>query len=256
MPTVTYISDIHLEFYKESFPFEKILQWEKGDILCLAGDIGYPELSTYSNFLAYASSLFRYVFVIAGNHEYYKHPTHPNKTMLTTNEQLTSVCQIFSNVHFLDNTTYYIEEFDTYILGTTLWSTTTGEHDEMYTYNDFKKIYKMSLTNYMDQLHAASVAYLTGELERLVSVQSKVIVMTHHLPSYKLIAPQYKDSDLNHLFATNLERLFFLYRIHHWICGHTHTAMNMKINKTHIWMNPVGYPGDNSDITWQTSFEL
>lgn len=256
MPTVTYLSDIHLEYYKESFPFEKILQWKQGDILCLAGDIGYPELPIYRSFLAYASSLFTYVFVIAGNHEYYTHSTHSNKTMLSTNEQIATICKSFPNVHFLDSATYYMKEFDTYVLGTTLWTTTTGEHDELYSYNDFKKIHKMSLTNYMDKLHDASVAYLTNELEKLISTTSKVIVLTHHLPSHKLIAPQYKDSDLNHLFATNLERLLYLYPIHHWICGHTHTSMDMKIHNTYMWMNPVGYPGENSTITWQPMFEL
>ena len=257
MPTVTYLSDFHLEFYKDSFDYEKMLQWKKGDILCLAGDIGYPELPTYQTFLTYASSLFTYVFVIAGNHEYYQTSSHPKKTILSTNEQITEICKLYPNVHFLNNTTYYMPEFDTYVLGTTLWSTTLGDHDEMYIYNDFKKIHNMFLPEYMDQLHRMSVAYLTGELDRLASSTSKVIVLTHHLPSYQLIAPIYMDSDINHLFATNLDKLFYTYRIHHWICGHSHTSMNVIIHKTRVWMNPVGYPGEHEGIpTWNASFQL
>ena len=256
MPTVTYLSDFHLEFYKKSLPFESILQWKNGDILCLAGDIGHPELPTYQAFLMYASSLFTHVFIIAGNHEYYQTVSHPKKTISSVSEQIADICQKFPNVHFLNNTTYYMPEFDTYVLGTTLWSTTTGDHDEMYIYNDFKKIHNMFLHEYMDKLHHMSVAYLTSELEKLVSSTSNIIVLSHHLPSHKLIAPQYADSDINHLFATNLEKLMYTYRIHHWICGHSHTSVNMKIHKTQLWMNPVGYPGECEHVTWNATFDL
>ena len=256
MPSVTYISDIHLEFYKASMPFESILQWKKGDILCLAGDIGYPELPSYQAFLTYASSLFTHVFIIAGNHEYYQTRDCPHKTIHSVNNHITDICAQFPNVHFLNNTTYYMPEFDTYVLGTTLWSTTTGDHDELYTYNDFKKIHNMALPEYMDRLHDMSVSYVTGELEKLnmASSNSKIIVLTHHMPSYKLIHPSYKGSDINHLFATNLEKLMYTYRIDHWICGHSHTSMNITIHNTQLWMNPVGYPGEHQHVTWDTSF--
>jgi len=114
----------------------------------------------------------------------------------------------------------------------------------------------MSLTNYMDQQHNISIAYLTAELDRLKKTTSKVLVMTHHLPSFDLIHPEYKDSEINHLFATNLNRLFHLYKITHWICGHSHKPMNRVIGSTHIWMNPVGYPGEQESSSWEETFEL
>lgn len=256
MPTVTYLSDFHLEFYSKPIPYDKVFQWKQGDILCLAGDIGYPELPSYQTFMAYASSMFKYVFVIAGNHEYYQTSTHPKKTILSTNEQIKQICSYYPNVHFINNITYYMEEFDTYILGTTLWTETTGDMDEQYGYNDFKKIHNMERFGFMDQHHRISIAYLTAELDRLKKTTSKIIVMTHHLPSFQLIAPQYKDSTNNHLFATNLNRLFNLYKINHWICGHSHVPMQQHIQNTSVWMNPIGYPGEIEVPNWNAIFEL
>jgi len=41
------------------------------DVLCLAGDIGYPYSGIYREFLKQMNSDFKKVFIIAGNHEYY-----------------------------------------------------------------------------------------------------------------------------------------------------------------------------------------
>lgn len=256
MPTVTYLSDFHLEFYKKSIPYETILGWKGGDILCLAGDIGYPELNSYFVFLAYCSSLYKYVFVIAGNHEYYKTIDHPLKTIQNTNKKIIEVSKQFRNVHFLSESSFYIPEYNLNVLGTTLWTGGEIERDDMYGYNDFNKIQGMSMPGQMERLHETSLLFLKDELQKHKHDGSKVLVLTHHLPSFQLIAPQYKDSGMNHLFATNLDNLFRDYTIHHWICGHSHCPVQKTIENTKVWMNPVGYPGENKDICWNATFEL
>ncbi len=65
---IQYISDIHLEFFKV---LPKQIVRPVADILCLAGDIGYPFSSLYRDFLKQVSRDFKKVFLIAGNHEYY-----------------------------------------------------------------------------------------------------------------------------------------------------------------------------------------
>jgi predicted phosphohydrolase len=262
MPTVTYISDIHLEFYKQPIPYEVVMNWGGGnnncDILCLAGDIGYPELVSYQTFLAYCSSVFKYVFVIAGNHEYYQTSTHYMKTIFNTNDKIKEICECFRNVHFLCESSYYIPEYNITVLGTTLWS---DAYDEDHGYNDFSRIYNMSLHGYMQRLHEMSVCFLETELDKLKNnaEKSEVLVITHHMPSFQLISPKYKESDIKHLFATNLERFFDKknnYNIKHWICGHSHTPVQKTIGTTQIWMNPIGYPGENRDVNWTTTFDF
>ena len=53
-----FISDIHLIFPQESY-------------LALLGDIGYPHLKNYDNFLKEHAPKFTEILLLAGNHEYY-----------------------------------------------------------------------------------------------------------------------------------------------------------------------------------------
>jgi predicted phosphohydrolase len=258
MPTVTYISDIHLEFYKNAeSEFDKITGWntiEHRDILCLAGDIGYPSSPNYKAFLAYCSEMFRYVFVITGNHEYYQ-TKKMGKTITMVNDDIKEICNSFKNVHFLSESSFYVPEYDVQVMGTTLW---TDTDDVDYTYNDFTQIYNMSLPGYMKRMHEMSLCYLTNELDRCrrQADGATVLVMTHHMPSFDLIAEPYKGSECSHFFASHLHRFIKTNKIDHWICGHSHIGVEKKINQTNVWMNPIGYPGEHKHPCWIKTFDL
>jgi len=191
MPTVTYLSDIHLEFYKRTIPYG--IDLKGGDILCLAGDIGYPESDIYFTFLSYCSPLFKYIFIIAGNHEYYKTATHPHKTIQSTNERIIEACNHYHNVHFLSDSSFHIPEYNLNVIGTTLWTGGEPDLDDMYQYNDFRKINGMGMPGHMERLHEMSLLFLKDTLQKYKHNNSTVLVLTHHLPSFQLIAPQYKD---------------------------------------------------------------
>jgi len=64
------LSDIHLEFPSalEHFPPFPVL----APYLFLVGDIGYPSKESYAKFLFAQSERYKGVFILAGNHEYYK----------------------------------------------------------------------------------------------------------------------------------------------------------------------------------------
>jgi predicted phosphohydrolase len=239
MVQINYVSDIHLEFYKKDC-FDKMFHFpDNGEILCLAGDIGYPQHDNYNKFIKYCSDKFKYVVMIAGNHEYYmKEPID------YVNELIVNVCSQYNNVIFLNNSTYYFEEYNLYIVGSTLWTDIRQlTNYDVIGYNDFHRIKSMHI-EYMNKLHDDCIKFLSNELERLKSLDSKVIVMTHHLPSYKMIHNKYKGSPLTPLFANNMDDYFEKYKIDIWICGHSHAIMNEMINKTQILLNPMGYPGE------------
>ena len=72
---IQYMSDLHLEFCDNS-------RWLKhnelpvtGDILVLAGDIFYlkNKIAPLSNFWKWASTNYRQVLIVPGNHEYYNY---------------------------------------------------------------------------------------------------------------------------------------------------------------------------------------
>ena len=72
---IQYASDLHLEFADNwSYLKENSLQ-VTGDILVLAGDIGYLGDENYSKhpFWDWASENYQHVIVCMGNHEFYKY---------------------------------------------------------------------------------------------------------------------------------------------------------------------------------------
>lgn len=246
MCDVTYVSDLHLEFFKD-IP-ESYKPWKpKKDILCLCGDIGNPLKNTYKEYIKYCSLIFNYVFVIAGNHEYYT-----NKTIEEINLIIESVCSQYKNVYFLNNKIHYIDEYNTCILGSTLWTQPPSNY--VFGYNDFKCIPEMSF-NKLKYLHKQSLTFIEQALATIPS-EWKVIVLTHHMPTLDLIATKYINDPLNGLFATNLNYIFDKYKINYWICGHSHTSNDIIIKNTRVLLNPIGYKNENSLIHWDASFKI
>ena len=81
---IQYISDLHLEHYhnlKIPSIFRRIIE-SVGDILILAGDIGYPSEKHYTDFIQFISDKYEKIFLILGNHEYYKTHLNPVKVIL------------------------------------------------------------------------------------------------------------------------------------------------------------------------------
>jgi predicted MPP superfamily phosphohydrolase len=254
MVKINYLSDLHLEFY-DTFDFHKIFNFDNnGEILCLCGDIGYPENKIYGDFLDYCSKKFKYVFLISGNHEYYSN--NNLKTIKTTNIMLEDLCNKFNNVYFLNNKVKYLEEYKLYFIGSTLWTELPEDIHKNKAkdyYNDFKKIYyewdnlKFSLNeDYLNFLNAESVEFITNSLN--IYKDQKKIVLTHHLPTYKIITEKYKNSGYNFFFANNLDDLIKNNNITAWLCGHSHTPNKINIDKTIISLNPIGYPDENKNI--------
>ena len=75
--------------------------------------------------------------------------------------------------------------------------------------------------------------------------QGPLIIVTHHLPTYKSVAPEYIDHPLNPCFASNADSLIETLHPTLWIHGHTHSPIDLSINKTRILCNPRGYDTEN-----------
>ena len=105
--------------------------------------------------------------------------------------------------------------------------------------NDFKLIYENSnliTTDYVTNVHKEHLDWLTTELKQNVPT----IVITHHLPSKLLSHDKYRPYDyMSSAFWSDLEYLQND-NILYWICGHTHTYMNLNINKSVYLANPFG----------------
>lgn len=213
-------------------------------VLVLAGDIGDPSTEVYKVFISEMSKCYDKVFIVTGNHEYYQH----DAAMDEVNKLVTLTAESLPNVHFLNQKAVVFNRVR--FVGCTLWTKSDFRLSKYM--NDYNCIPSMT-PSLCEELHNSDVAWLSKELNSIscdevitntMDIKSprafdKTVVITHHLPSYKLIANKYKGDPMNSFFATNLEELVEKADI--WCCGHSHTAKQVKIGKCRCYLNPVGY---------------
>jgi hypothetical protein len=82
------------------------------------------------------------------------------------------------------------------------------------------------------------------------------IVVTHHLPSYRLVAPELRKSNLNRFFVCETEKWILDKKPALWLFGHTHTSCDQMIGATRCVANPLGYPGEYSVQTFNEGLVL
>lgn len=281
------VSDIHLEGAKKDFVIKPLTKSE-GDITCLilAGDIGYPMAPHYHNFLARVKIDYDYVLVITGNHEYYRQ-CGKFWTKAEIDEQVANVCKATGCI-FLNHDSYDI--CNVRFLGCTLWSHIPSDCGEAcLTDNDFKNIElvktehksdhssdedsspveegdkkrrrrrkhvstnAISVSDY-NELHNESVAWLKHQLNQTPR-NFKVVVVTHHAPSIKMIKNQYHKDPVSHLYYSNLD-LFFRKPVVAWFSGHTHGSMNRLIHGIPSISNCVGYKRERTHYNENMVFEI
>ena len=236
MPKYTFqlISDVHLEMgtYHVIKP--------RAPYLLLAGDIGYPESQIYKDFIKRCSKKFEKVFYISGNHEYYQNNKCSQKSIEEIDDYIKDICRQYNNVYYLQNNYYAFD--DLLIVGSTLWSDI--ENSCLSDLSDYSKIYhdKNELLTVNDSTHMfnKNKEYIQSIIETSVK---NVLVMTHHLPSYKMILPEFESSPYKSHFASDLEYLFRP-PVVAWVCGHAHGFNKQCINNIPCIMNGIGYPSE------------
>ncbi len=271
---IQYISDIHLEFYKKLSSLPQISV--TSDILVLAGDIGYPTTTLYWEFLEQQSLRFKNIILITGNHEYY-HTQNAIKQgkildIHTMDELIASELnrRELKNIHFLNSKNNSIVIDNICFIGNTLWSHIPDGaiYEVSQRMNDYKNIFinndeyglETISTDDINKLHLEQKDDLVNTLLNITKSDSinKVVIITHHLPSFQLINPKYQTSELkelNYAFASDILDTLdddVKSKIDLWICGHTHSPESKVVNGVQCVINPIGYPGENKLCNWDT----
>lgn len=239
-----YLSDLHLEFYPNPKNIDKINIKPIAPYLVIAGDIACVVdniNNRFERFIYRMSKLFKYVFIVSGNHEYYKCEAKvlPMKEWFELiDNTIISVTMNTKNVIFLQNKTFLIPDTDIAVFGCTLWTEILEREKEMVTDTlaDYVHIPNFTVDDSIN-MHRISVKALESELSK--HHDKRFVVITHHLPSYKLIASRYVDSGYNSAFASDVP-LADNPQIVAWFAGHTH--LQIENGKFHI--NPIGYFAD------------
>ncbi|MGN0191525.1 MAG: metallophosphoesterase [Candidatus Cryptobacteroides sp.] len=232
-----YASDLHLEF-SDNWKFLKTNPLEVvGDILLLAGDIGCLGDDNYSRhpFWDWASDNYREVHCCMGNHEFYK---YFDVASLPDGYRLEIRPNVFSHYNGI------VKVGDTDIILSTLWSRIPLQ-DAYYTeqvVSDFRWIMYdgelMTFTQFNTE-HERCLRFIKEAVAG--SKAEHRIVVTHHVPSFRMLDPRFKGSRANGAFTVELADYIESSGIDYWIYGHSHSNIDAKIGTTQCLSNQLGY---------------
>jgi hypothetical protein len=253
---IQYVSDIHLEFY-DKVPFPLLVN-PNARYLALAGDIGHPAHANYNAFFQHVSSNWDRVFYVPGNHEYYnKKPSNKWKyvkpqTMEERDVDIRGVVSQYPNVHLLtpESPSIHLDNENIAIVGSTLWSHIPTElhGDIRRRMNDYNYIAKEGSAAIeekdMNSLHKQHRGALMNAIQYWAFQKVPVCVITHHMPSFRLVSPKYADNPVNVAFASSCESLMMPH-VKGWIYGHTHNVCTGMIRDTFTAVNSRGYPNES-----------
>lgn len=235
---IQFASDLHLEFHENSRWLKEHPLIPVGEILVLAGDIGYlgDNMYTQHPFWEWCSENFKQTIVVPGNHELYKsfdiNELHEGWEL-----------EIRSNVKAVYNRVIHFDE-DIDLILSTLWSH-IYPHEAYFTEHgvtDFRRIrngeYRLSWDRFNDE-HDKCVEFINRSINE--STAKKRVVVTHHVPSFDLMADEFKGSSINGAFTSDLNKMLSLQPIDYWIYGHSHRNIDKIIGGTKCISNQLGY---------------
>lgn len=246
---IQYASDLHLEFSDNYNYLKRNPLQVTGDILLLAGDIGYLNDDNYDKhpFWDWACENYKQVVVIPGNHEFYKYfdlSTLYNGWTLKIRE----------NVHCYYNAVITIGNVD--IIASTLWSHIRLEdaYATERSVSDFTRIRygnePLDWARFNDE-HSLCLNFIKESVAN--SKAKHIVVATHHVPSFYLMASEYAGSKINGAFTVELFDYIADSPINYWIYGHSHRNIDRQIAGTMCLSNQLGYVFRNEQNTFNPS---
>lgn len=245
-------SDLHLEFDKNNVIInkcKKISENNPVDYLLLAGDIvNYKTKTKLFELINDIKPHYKQIFYILGNHEYYfnnitEDIKNQNKTTKYILDDYKNICDNLG-IKLLEDEFYKFENTNIILYGTTMWSKNSDMSIKYI--NDKLFVNKTEIDNKYDESRKKLEYFLNDDNNK----DKNIIVMTHHMPSYKFISKKYYEDDpkngLNAAFASDLEYLFTP-NISYWIFGHTHDKISTIYENITFHANPHGYLGEKKD---------
>jgi predicted phosphodiesterase len=229
-----YMSDLHTERLKDIL----FLQKPSAPFLVLAGDIGCVGSKPFHRFLDHVSYNWDMVFYVPGNHEYYSTPDDP-ESFNVKHKRLLDTVSLYKNIKLLhaDAEPYYLTE-ESAIVGATLWYPAATRPDYPILGDDLKPVKSKDIAG----MFARDSSYLSSSISRLLWEQTRVCVVTHHLPSRRLISEEYANYPYLGKFYSNSEHLMQP-NVKVWVYGHTHESREVQLGTVKAVCNAHGARG-------------
>lgn len=228
-------SDLHIERTETTDPFLYINP--SADILVLAGDIG--SLYKFDQLLTFLDNLckkFQHVLFTPGNWEYYQLYGYDAIDINILINRLESLSKKIPNLHILNKTSVMFGKVC--IAGCTLWSDLKLQIPKF-----IVKIPEMT-TDLYKNIFYNNLKYIKSMVKYCQENDLKLVMVTHHAPSFKCISDQRINDKYITLYASEI--MFPSKSIDTWICGHTHYNFDY-VNEagTRLISNQHGKPKDD-----------
>lgn len=257
------LSDLHIDFGGPHFPTSC-----GEDLVVLAGDICEGTAG-----LEWALRAFAHVPIVyvPGNHEFYGAEHDAFRSTLRE-----AVADLNApRLHLLDDAALTFG--DLRLIGSTLWTDFRlyGESAP-----DVQRAMAVCHRNLLDFRHI-DIADARAGNRRIVPEDTLVwhrrarqylslalasgdpartVVITHHAPHRKSLAPRFADDLTSAAFISNLGPLISRTRL--WIHGHTHTSFDYTVGESRVVCNPRGYcrsdgsDCENPDFRWDFTVDI
>lgn len=239
MNTTTYqiVSDLHIEYKNNENlnPLDFITP--TADILILAGDIGsLYKFNQLKTFLSKICPHFKATLYVPGNHEYYLQDNFEPRSFDSLTESLYSLESDIKSLFILQQSSIIVG--NVCIIGCTLWSNCLINIPKY-----IVRIPDMNTFLY-NKKHLSDLAYIKTMIESCKKKDLKLVVVTHHCPTSKVLNANTKKDKFRSLYVSDLDYLLSKENVHTWICGHIHQNFDFEIHGTRIVGNQKGKPKD------------
>lgn len=238
------LSDLHLEFQ----PDLQLDLADDIDVLVAAGDICAGTEAGFAYLRGQAGPDLPIV-AVAGNHEFYRRNWEVERAAA-------QVRAAAAGIDWLDDGR--VEIGDVTFIGATLWTDYDvfgadkrdaamraaglgmSDHVMISTGRDPERTFSPQLAR---TAHLTSRDFLERELVQ--SNPARTVVVTHHGPHPRSIAPKFRESIITAAFISDLSEMMEAHRPALWVHGHTHVNFDYRVGDTRVLCNPYGYPGEN-----------
>ena len=181
---------------------------------------------------------FKVVIYVPGNHEYYTIKGYQPQKMINLYNKFVKMEQIINNLYVLSRSSVEID--NVCIVGCTLWS------DPAVTIPKFIVRIPDMYTKVYKEKYDGDINYIKKMIKYCQQKNKKLMVVTHHCPTYSVITTKKKLEDKYiSLYATNLDHLLTDDMVHTWVAGHIHINFDLVTKGgTHLVGNQRGKPKD------------
>ena len=246
MVNIQIVSDLHIDHHgKFEHPLKSIKPC--AEYLLIVGDTcSLYNAEIFLNYMLTLSPLFKKIFIVPGNHEYYTVNGKEKHRISVLKKCLYFIAEKINNLVILDKSVTVIGDY--ILAGCTLWS----NYDDQEELPRHFRIHKLTAEVY-NKFHKRDVDFIKETMTRCKNNGKKLILATHYPPSKRFndnpkYVPEYPS-----LYGSDLDNMIRDDNVHTWIFGHNHGLVernvDVLINGTRVITNQKGR-GANSTIDY------